>query len=192
MTALFAYVGGSSFVLQEQFGLNEQQFGLAFAVNAVALIGTPQINVLLLRRYAPQRILRVALGVGATLGLVLFGLAVTGAGGLLGVLVPLFLLLSAMAFANPNAAALALSRHGEAAGTAAALLGAVQFGVGGLAAPVVGLLGNDAAAMAAVIAAGLLCALVVLFRVVRPERLEESDMDSVETAADTTAAAVAH
>jgi DHA1 family bicyclomycin/chloramphenicol resistance-like MFS transporter len=95
------------------------------------------------------------------------GLTLTGIGGLAGILVPLFLILTAVGFRGPNATALALSRHGEAAGTAASLLGAVQFGVGGLAAPLVGLLGNDAVAMAAVIAmasTGALAALLVLVR----------------------------
>ena len=65
---------------------------------------------------------------------------------------------------------MALARHGEAAGTAAALLGAVQFGTGAAISPVVGLLGNDSVAMATVIASGLLLALLVLTAVVRPWR----------------------
>ena len=73
--------------------------------------------------------------------------------------------------AAPNAPALALSRHGEAAGTAAALLGAVQFGVGALAAPLVGVLGTGATGMALVIAGGMVAANVVLLLVVRPWQL---------------------
>ena len=171
MAALFAYVAGSSFVLQEQFGFTEQQFGLAFAVNAIALIGSPQLNVVLLRRFAPERILHAALVAGALLAVVLLGFTLTGVGGLPGILVVLFLVLCAVGFRGPNATALALSRHGEAAGTAASLLGAVQFGVGGLAAPLVGLLGNDAVAMAAVIALAAVAALAVLLVLVRPGRV---------------------
>ena len=69
------------------------------------------------------------------------------------------------------APALALSRHGEAAGTAAALLGAVQFGVGALAAPLVGVLGTGATGMALVIAGGMVAANIVLLLVVRPWQL---------------------
>ena len=174
MAALFAYVAGSSFVLQEQFGLSKQQFGLVFAVNAIALIGAPQLNVLLLRRFSPYRILHCALVAGALTALVLLGLAVTGVGGLRGILAVLFLVLCAVGFRGPNATALALSRHGEAAGTAASMLGAMQFGVGGLAAPLVGLLGNDAVAMAAVIALASVAALAVLLVLVRPGHLERS------------------
>lgn len=55
MAALFAYVSGSSFVLQEQYGLDEQQFGLAFGAGAVGLIAATQFNVRLLRRYTRSR-----------------------------------------------------------------------------------------------------------------------------------------
>ena len=72
-------------------------------------------------------------------------------GGLPAVVVSLWVVLFACGLALPNAPALALSRHGEAAGTAAALLGAVQFGVGALVSPVVGLLGNDAVAIGIVV-----------------------------------------
>jgi DHA1 family bicyclomycin/chloramphenicol resistance-like MFS transporter len=174
MAALFAYVAGSSFVLQEQFGLTKQQFGYVFAINAVALIGAPQLNVVLLRHFTPYRILRAALVAGAVLAVVLLSLTLGGIGGLAGVLVPLFLILGAVGFRGPNATALALSRHGDAAGTAASLLGAAQFGVGGLAAPLVGLLGDDAVAMAAVIATASAGALAFLFLLVRRERVESA------------------
>src|SRR4051812_10736820 len=128
MAALFAYVGGSSFVLQEVYGLSEAQFGLAFGAGAVGLIGGTQYNVRLLRRYTPQRILVAALTGGTVAGAVLVGLAATGFGGLPALLAALWAVLTAAGLALPNAPALAMSRHGEAAGTAAALLGAVQFG----------------------------------------------------------------
>ena len=86
-----------------------------------------------------------------------------------GVLVPLWLVLASAGLALPNVAALALGRHDEAAGTAAALLGAVQFGLGALAAPLVGVLGTGVVSMAIVIAVGMLGATAVLL-VVRPWR----------------------
>ncbi|WP_420884052.1 multidrug effflux MFS transporter [Micromonospora sp. CPCC 205547] len=173
MAALFAYVAGSSFVFQQQYGLDEQQFGLAFGAGAIGLIAATQLNVRLLRRYSPQRILVTALGVGTAAGLVLLAFAATGFGGLPSILASLWVVLAAAGLAMPNAPALALSRHGEAAGTAAALLGAVQFGVGALAAPLVGVLGTGSVAMAAVVAGGMVAAMAVLLTVVRPGRLVE-------------------
>jgi DHA1 family bicyclomycin/chloramphenicol resistance-like MFS transporter len=88
--------------------------------------------------------------------------AESGAGGLAGFLVPLLFLLAAVGLVLPNAPALALSRHGEAAGTAAALLGATQFGLGALIAPIVGVLGNDGPAMALTMTGGILVAWLAL------------------------------
>jgi MFS transporter, DHA1 family, multidrug resistance protein len=171
MAALFAYVAGSSFVLQDEFGLSEQEFAVAFGAGAVGLIAATQLNVRLLRRYTPQRILIGALTAGTAGGVLLVAFAATGAGGLGTLLASLWLVLASAGLALPNAPALAMSRHGEAAGTAAALLGAVQFGVGAVAAPMVGVLGNGRVAMAVVVLAGMTAATAVLVAVVRPNRL---------------------
>jgi DHA1 family bicyclomycin/chloramphenicol resistance-like MFS transporter len=81
--------------------------------------------------------------------------------------------------ALPNAPALALSRYGDAAGSAAALLGAVQFAIGAAVSPLVGLLGNDASAMGGVIVVALALAVTVLLAVVRPWQLSEPQEDAV-------------
>ena len=173
MSALLGYVAGSSFVFQQQFGLDQQQFGLVFGSGAIWLIAATQLNPLLLRRFEPRQLLLGAVVAGVASALLLLALAVSGVGGLLGVLVPMWMVLFAVGFALPNAPAVALSRHGAFAGTAAALLGAGQFGMGAVISPVVGLLGNDAVAMATVIAGGLVVALFVLVVVVRPWQLED-------------------
>jgi MFS transporter, DHA1 family, multidrug resistance protein len=168
MSGLFGYVAGSSFVFQEQFGMNEQQFGLMFGAGAIFLICATQLNAALLQRFEPRVILPAALALGTVAGATLLTLAATGVGGLVGVVAPLWTVLFALGFVMPNAPTLALARHGEAAGTASALLGAIQMGVGAVVSPVVGLLGNDAVAMGAVMAAGAALALAVLLSVVRP------------------------
>ncbi|SCE69460.1 MFS transporter, DHA1 family, bicyclomycin/chloramphenicol resistance protein [Micromonospora chokoriensis] len=166
MAALFAYVSGSSFVLQQEYGLNEQEFGVAFGAGAVGLIAATQFNVRLLRRYTPQQILVSALIAGTAAGLLLVLFAATGFGGLGTLLAALWLVLAAAGLALPNAPALAMSRHSEAAGTAAALLGAVQFGIGALSAPLAGLFGTGSVPMAIVIAGGMAAALLVMLVVV--------------------------
>src|SRR3954451_7270620 len=173
MAALFTYVSGSSFVYQREFGLDEQQFGMLFGAGAAFLIAATQLNPVLLRWWSPAQILVAATCAGALAGGVLLTLAAIGTGGLVAVVVPLWAVLFAAGLALPNAPALALSRHGEAAGSAAALLGAVQFGVGAAVSPVVGLLGNDAVAMGGVILAALTLAIAVLVGVVRPWPLPE-------------------
>jgi DHA1 family bicyclomycin/chloramphenicol resistance-like MFS transporter len=174
MAGLFSYVSGSAFVYQEEFGLDEQQFGLLFGAGAFWLIAATQLNPVLLRRWSPAQLLVAGTFAGALSGATLVILAATGTGGLWAVALSLWAVLFACGLALPNAPALALSRHGEAAGTAAALLGAIQFGIGAVVSPVVGVLGNDAVAIGAVIVTALVLALGVL-AVVRPWRLPVPD-----------------
>lgn len=173
MAALFTYVSGSSFVYQREFGLDEQQFGLLFGAGAVWLIAATQLNPVLLRWWSPAQILVAATLAGAAAGGVLLLLAATATGGLIGVAGSLWAVLFAAGLALPNGPALALAAYGDSAGSAAAMLGAVQFGVGAAVSPLVGLLGNDAVAMGAVIVVALALAVAVLAVVVRPWQLAE-------------------
>lgn len=145
MSAMFAYVSGSSFVLQEGFGLDERTFALVFGANAAGLTVASQLNPMLIRRYSVLNVLTGAIGVAALAALALLVTGLTGAGGLLGVLLPLAVVVASAGLSLPNTPALALTRHGEAAGTAAAMLGFVQFGVGAVVAPTVGLFGSATA-----------------------------------------------
>src|SRR5688500_3370903 len=182
MAALFTYVAGSSFVYQRQFGFDEQQFGLLFGAGAVWLIAATQLNPVLLRWWSPAQILVTATVAGAAFGGVLLLLATTATGGLFGVAVPLWAVLFAAGLALPNGPALALAGYGDSAGSAAALLGAMQFGVGALVSPLVGLLGNDAVAMGAVIVAALTLAVGVLLAVKPWQLPEPQDGDLVAVA----------
>ena len=167
MAALFTYVSGSSFVFQRQFGLDEQQFGLLFGAGAVWLIAATQVNPVLLRRFSPGQVLLAATAAGTAAAAGLVAVALAGAGVAV-VAVALWAVLFTAGLALPNAPALALAQNGDRAGSAAALLGAVQFGVGAVVSPAVGLLGNDAVAMGAVMVVVLVLALAVLVAVVRP------------------------
>lgn len=165
MSGLFAYIAAAPFVLQGRYGLDQQSFALVFAAGAVALIGSTQFNVVLLRRFSPQSITVSALAAAALAGLLFIGLTIAQIGGLLGFIVPVLAILAAMGLVIPNAPALALSRHPDAAGTAAALLGAGQFGMGAAVSPLVGALGNGALALAGLMTAGMVIALLALLLV---------------------------
>jgi DHA1 family bicyclomycin/chloramphenicol resistance-like MFS transporter len=101
----------------------------------------------------PRAVLRAAVSVAAVAAVALLAAATTEIGGLATLLVPLWFILASCGLTFPNTQALALSRHGEAAGTAAAMLGAAQFVVGGLAAPVIGALGSGSAVPMALVMA---------------------------------------
>jgi DHA1 family bicyclomycin/chloramphenicol resistance-like MFS transporter len=165
MSGLFAYIAGASFVLQGHYGLGQQAFALVFGAGAVALIGATQFNVVLLRRFAPQIIVVWALVAASLSGVVFIGVSFAQAGGLAGFVLPVWSILGAMGFVIPNAPAVALARHPDAAGTAAALLGAAQFGLGAAVAPLVGVLGNGEIALALVMTTGMVIALLALVAV---------------------------
>jgi DHA1 family bicyclomycin/chloramphenicol resistance-like MFS transporter len=176
MAGLFAYVAGASFVLQGHYGLDQQVFALVFGAGAVALIGATQFNVVLLRRFAPQPIVVWALVAASLAGVVFVGLSFAHVGGLAGFVLPIWAILGAMGLVIPNAPAVALSRHPDAAGTAAALLGAAQFGLGAAVAPLVGVLGNDEFALALVMTVGTVIALLALLAVGVPATETEDDV----------------
>ncbi|WP_416220834.1 multidrug effflux MFS transporter [Cellulomonas sp. S1-8] len=162
MAVLMTYVVASPFVLQVGYGMTSQQFALLFAVNGIGLVLGAQVNASIVRRVAPIRILRVAVVATVVLTGVLLALALTGAGGLWALLVVLWLVLALVNFAPPNASAIALGRHGAMAGTAAAFIGSLQAGTGGVVANLSGVLGGGAVAMAAVMLGAAVVGLAVL------------------------------
>jgi DHA1 family bicyclomycin/chloramphenicol resistance-like MFS transporter len=182
MSGLFAYIAGASFVLQGVYGLDQQTFALVFGAGAVALIAATQFNVVLLKRFSPQVITLWALAGALLAGGVFVGLSVAHVGGLAGFVVPVWAILGAMGLVIPNAPAVALSRHPDAAGTAAALLGAAQFGLGAAVAPLVGVLGNDELALSVVMAVSSLVALLALLAVGVSTSDKADDADDVVAA----------
>lgn len=162
MAALFSYVAASPFVIREGYGLTENQFALLFAVVGLGMVLGAQANAALVRHFSPVRLLRLAMPMVTLLAAVLLVVIQTGVGGLVGLLVPLWLMFACGALVAPNASTLALGRHGERAGSAAALIGVSQSGVAGLVAPLVGILGGDAQAMGVVIMAAALASFLVL------------------------------
>jgi DHA1 family bicyclomycin/chloramphenicol resistance-like MFS transporter len=135
--AMFTYLGGSPFVLQNGFGLSPSVYAVVFGVNALGFTLLSQANVRLLARVGPRRLLFAALAVQVAFGVVVLAAALLGS--LAGLLVGLFLAVGAIGMIQPNATALALDRHPDRAGTAAALLGFAQSGAAAAAAPLSGI-----------------------------------------------------
>jgi len=115
---LLVAAAGAPFILQGRYELSPQQFGLAFSANAVGMIIMTQLNPILVGRHGPVRVMSVGVLIAATGAAALLTTALTGFGGMLGFLVPLGVILGAAGICFPNAPAIALSRHGEVAGTA--------------------------------------------------------------------------
>lgn len=170
-SSLFAYLSASSFLFQDVHGLDAQQYGLLFGVNSLGLAISSQVSSRLMRRIGPQWIMAVTLS-GMFLAAVAIGVLSLAGGGIWTVLIPLFVIVSLAGATFPTVQVLALAPHGKEAGTAASVLGAVNFGLAGAISPVVGALGiTTALPMAAVMAATLGVAITVLWTVVRPWRV---------------------
>lgn len=174
-SGLFSYLSSSSFLFQETYGFDAQQYGLLFAANSLGLVVGVQVAARLAARFGPQWVLSVSTGV-----LVLAAVAIIACDqlglGLWGTMVPLFVFMTACGFTFPCVQVLALDRHGKAAGTAASILGATNFGVAGLISPIVGWVAKDAGITATTMASVMVgCALIgaiSLWAIVRPWTVE--------------------
>lgn len=142
--AMFAYISGSPFVLQDIFGVSPQLFSIFFAVNALGIVIASQINGRLVGRVSPYRLLAIGLTATACGGIALLAVVIGGVG-LVGVLPSLFIVVSSMGIVFPNATTLALANYPHAAGSASALLGVLQFVFGAAVAPLVGIGGTQTA-----------------------------------------------
>jgi len=133
---LFAYIASAPDLLITQFGFSPRAFAIAFAVIAVGVIGSSQVNRGLLGRYDSNRILGVASLAGVAGGAGLVVAAVIGVQW--GVLAMLFVTLSSFGFIAANATAGALGVDPLRAGATSALIGSASFGMGALAATIAG------------------------------------------------------
>jgi DHA1 family bicyclomycin/chloramphenicol resistance-like MFS transporter len=145
IAGMFAYIAGSPFVFIDLYHVPAERFGLFFGSNALGLITASQINGRLSRRTTPAAVLRVVIPVAMAASLVLLVATVTGRGGFPGIVVPLFVFVSSLGFILPNTTVLAMDHHGRVAGSASALYGVFQFGLGAVAGGLVGLLNNGTA-----------------------------------------------
>jgi MFS transporter, DHA1 family, multidrug resistance protein len=167
--SMFAYIAGGTFVLQRIYGLSPQGFSLAFGLNSVGIVAAAQLSGRLTRRMSPVGVLAIGLAVNLLGALCLAATVLLGLG-LPFVLGSLFVMVSAIGLVLPTSTALGLSNYPERAGTASAMLGLLQYLVGGLAAPLVGLAGEDTAVPLGLVAgsASLGACLVFALMVVPP------------------------
>ncbi|MFJ9707204.1 multidrug effflux MFS transporter [Streptomyces sp. NPDC101234] len=160
---VFAYLSTSSFAFQTTYGLGADAYALLFAVNASAFAVGSQVAARALTRFSPQRVLRWALSAALTAAAAT-GLTSLLALGVVGFTVALFLFLLAAGACMPTVQVVALQRHGRQAGTAASVLGFVNFGFASLVSPLSGT-GPDRVLALGVVLGGLSCVALVSLRV---------------------------
>jgi DHA1 family bicyclomycin/chloramphenicol resistance-like MFS transporter len=185
---LYAYISGSPHVFMEIFKVSERQYGWIFALIAMGLIGSAQINTVLLKNYKSEQIIKAALSCQCVIGVILAGTTYLGWSDLFITIFLIFIYLCCQGFIFPNSSALSLAPFGHNAGSASALLGAIQMFIGAGASAIVSFLQNYFSPMTAVMAFCTLIAFFVLTmgRKIIVERatteaVEEEDVDMIST-----------
>ena len=125
--AMFAYITGGPFYFIEARGFSPTAFSLLFAANALGIFAANYVNSRLAKTFGPAAMA----GVGAAFGFCGATLLwLSGGGGLLPVVVGLFIVVSMTGLQGANCVGLLMARYPQNAGAAAALFGASQFGLG--------------------------------------------------------------
>ena len=137
-SAIFAYLSGATFVLQDIYGLSPQEYSFAFGLNSLGFMVFGFIAGRTSERWSEKGTMAagLAMAVAGSLGLLATALLHLP---LMAVVLSLFTMVSGVAATSPPATSLALKDYPDIAGTASSLLGLARFALGGLAAPLVGI-----------------------------------------------------
>jgi DHA1 family bicyclomycin/chloramphenicol resistance-like MFS transporter len=160
---LFVYITSSPILFMSLFKVKEETYGWIFAFLSVGFIGSSQVNTLMLKKYKSEQLIYAAL-IAQVITVVIFLIGtLNGWFGLTETIGLLFAFLCCLGVANPNAAALSLAPFTKNAGSASALMGALQMGLGAMASAFIGFFSSDSALpMVAIMAATSILSLVVL------------------------------
>jgi DHA1 family bicyclomycin/chloramphenicol resistance-like MFS transporter len=161
---LFAYISGSPLLFMKIFAVSEKTYGWIFAFLSIGLIGAGQVNTLMLKKYSSEQLIFGALICQAITGVVFLIGSMNGWFGLTETILLLFVFLSCLGFASPNASALTLAPFTKNAGSASALMGAIQMGLGTLASVGVSLFDTHSSVpMVSIMASTSILALAILY-----------------------------
>ncbi|MBE9916251.1 multidrug effflux MFS transporter [Paenibacillus donghaensis] len=165
--AMFAYISGSPFVLQNIYGVSPQMFSFIFAMNGVGIIIAGQITGRLAGRVSEKKLLVSGIALATIGGMSLLVLLIAKAP-LAAILPPLFVVVSCVGIVGTAGSSLALQDYGHAAGSASALLGLLSYIFGGIVSPLVGIGdGTSGVPMGLVIAGADICSVLCYLLLVR-------------------------
>ncbi len=177
-SGLYAYIAGSPYIFMELYGVSEKQYGWIFGIIALGLISASQLNTLLLRRHSSEQIIKITLICQVIVGSLLFAGAYFHLLGLYSTIVLAFFFLSTQGFAFPNTSALSIAPFSKNAGSASALMGAIQLGIGATTTAIVSILSNQSELpMAGVMFACACMSLIILLtgrRIIRKKNFIEA------------------
>lgn len=168
--AMFAYISGSSFVIQNLYHVSEQNYSLIFALNGVGIIFASQITGRLAGKVKEARLLLIGLTVAVVAAISLL-FVILAQGSLILLLIPLFFVVASVGMVSTSTFSLAMQTQNEHAGSASALLGLAPYILGASVAPLVGLAGDhNALPMGIVIASAEIIAMLCYLVMVKPTK----------------------
>jgi DHA1 family bicyclomycin/chloramphenicol resistance-like MFS transporter len=145
MSSFMAFLGNSSFIYIEHYGLTPTQYSLAFSVNAVSFFAVSQATGFLVGRFGLNRVVRIAVGGYVAAMLTLLALSLAGFDSIWVMGVMMFIAFGFLGLVLPSTSVLAMEEQGEIAGSASALMGTIQMVVAAGVMGVVGAFGNGTA-----------------------------------------------
>jgi len=138
-SGLFAYVSSSPTVFMKIYEVSKTGYGWIFALLSVSFIGSSQVNSLILKWFSSNKIVTWALIAQCIFSLIFLIFAINDWLDLYSTIAFIALFLCCLGLINPNAAALSLAPFSKNAGSASALMGALQMGLGALASVMISL-----------------------------------------------------
>lgn len=142
--AMMAYISASPFLFQVIVGLGVRQYGMLFGLVAVIMTATGILSARLSLKVSTRRLLRWGL-VGLVTGSLALTLVVFARISPGWTIPPVILAVGSLGLVMGNATSAALAAVPNAVGAGSAVLGALQFGLGALVAPLVGVAGDRSA-----------------------------------------------
>jgi len=171
----FAYISASASVFISIHGLSPTAYSILFALNAVGLVTSNQLSPVAMRRWGAYAVVRVAATTYSACGLLLLVMELAGFASLLSHCVLFMLVVASVGLIMPVLSVRAMASFGQISGTAAALLGAIQFIGAAVASGIVGSLANGTALpLVSMIAVCGVLALVIALRMFPVEQTPSS------------------
>lgn len=162
-SGLFTYVAASPILFMDIFEVDAKTYGWIFAFMSLSFISASQLNSLLLRKFNSEQMIFGALISQSIIAILFLILVINNVLGLYGTIAMLFLFLACLGISNPNTAGLTLAPFARNAGSASALMGAIQLGLGAFVSFLVGVfVHNSVVPMVAIMTVTTLLALVIL------------------------------
>ncbi len=166
----FCYISGSSFVYQNIFGLDAQQFSYIFGINSCGIILFSMISSRLSNVIKDYQLLQGSLCV-LFLGSLLFLITMALQMPFLVVTTILFFTVGTVSLFGAASFSMAMAKYGHVAGSASALLGFFSMLSAGIVSPIVGIGGSHTAIpMGITMVICSFAALLCYYRFARPAR----------------------